>query len=519
MHMTSVSSGLYASSQYSLLALGRHMDAIATATERLATNSKLNRAGDDITALSIATNLQTNIATLRGALNNATQADSLLQTAYGGLSTISDVLTQMLSTATQATSGSLTAADRSALQVQMNELVDQIDQIADGTEFNSIKLLDGSVSNENAVTTPTTAATAGTATMTFGVNPGAGQTVIINGVTLTANTQFAVGGSTNATLNNLAGAINTSTNASLSGISASVAFNTLTLSAKAGGALGNRLLVNQAGSTAAFATGGSTTSIANLFQFANGAQNGLFENSAQAYGAIGDTIVDTQTQSRGQIRLSASANYANGETFSIDNGNGGLLAFTFRVAPATQTEVLIGPDTQSTVQNLIETIQEYSGNEQYVINQLDFIRDGTDLIVRGIFLCRESEIDWFLYGIRSVFPDAWQRFASFVPADERGETLSGPACEAGLHAEGSGHTAEHVGDRLDLDGVAQRGAGTMRLDVADSCCVELGTVERLTDQRFLGRAVRCRQQRRVAVLIDCGATQDGEDTVAVGDSI
>ena len=383
MHMTSVSSGLYASSQYSLLALGRHMDAIATATERLATNSKLNRAGDDITALSIATNLQTNIATLRGALNNATQADSLLQTAYGGLSTISDVLTQMLSTATQATSGSLTAADRSALQVQMNELVDQIDQIADGTEFNSIKLLDGSVSNENAITTPTTAATAGTATMTFGVNPAAGQTVIINGVTLTANTQFAVGGSTNATLNNLAGAINTSTNASLSGISASVAFNTLTLSAKAGGALGNRLLVNQAGSTAAFATGGSTTSIANLFQFANGAQNGLFENSAQAYGAIGDTIVDTQTQSRGQIRLSASANYANGETFSIDNGNGGLLAFTFRAAPATQTEVLIGPDTQSTVQNLIETIQEYSGNEQYVINQLDFIRDGTDLIVRS----------------------------------------------------------------------------------------------------------------------------------------
>ncbi len=45
-------------------------------------------------------------------------------------------------------------------------------------------------------------------------------------------------------------------------------------------------------------------------------------------------------------------------------------------------------------------------------------------VLRGIFLCRESEIDWFLYGIRSVFPDAWQRFASFVPADERGDLLT-----------------------------------------------------------------------------------------------
>ena len=45
-------------------------------------------------------------------------------------------------------------------------------------------------------------------------------------------------------------------------------------------------------------------------------------------------------------------------------------------------------------------------------------------VLRGIFLCRESEIDWFLYGIRSVFPDAWQRFASYVPADERGDLLT-----------------------------------------------------------------------------------------------
>jgi proline iminopeptidase len=45
-------------------------------------------------------------------------------------------------------------------------------------------------------------------------------------------------------------------------------------------------------------------------------------------------------------------------------------------------------------------------------------------VLRGIFLCRDSEIDWFLYGIRNVFPDAWERFASYVPEVERGDLLA-----------------------------------------------------------------------------------------------
>ncbi len=45
------------------------------------------------------------------------------------------------------------------------------------------------------------------------------------------------------------------------------------------------------------------------------------------------------------------------------------------------------------------------------------------LILRGIFLCRKSEIDWFLYGARNVFPEAWRAFAEFLPANERGDLL------------------------------------------------------------------------------------------------
>ncbi len=46
------------------------------------------------------------------------------------------------------------------------------------------------------------------------------------------------------------------------------------------------------------------------------------------------------------------------------------------------------------------------------------------LVLRGIFLCRREEIDWFIYGIRNVFPERWQAFAGFIPKAERGDLLA-----------------------------------------------------------------------------------------------
>lgn len=45
------------------------------------------------------------------------------------------------------------------------------------------------------------------------------------------------------------------------------------------------------------------------------------------------------------------------------------------------------------------------------------------LVLRGIFLMQRYEIEWFLYGMRTVFPESWQRFASYIPAEERGDLL------------------------------------------------------------------------------------------------
>jgi proline iminopeptidase len=46
------------------------------------------------------------------------------------------------------------------------------------------------------------------------------------------------------------------------------------------------------------------------------------------------------------------------------------------------------------------------------------------LVLRGIFLCRQSEIDWFLYGLKAIFPEAWRTFAGYIPKAERGDLLS-----------------------------------------------------------------------------------------------
>ncbi|MDB5922048.1 MAG: proline iminopeptidase [Betaproteobacteria bacterium] len=57
----------------------------------------------------------------------------------------------------------------------------------------------------------------------------------------------------------------------------------------------------------------------------------------------------------------------------------------------------------------------------YAINHADRC---TGLILRGIFLCRKTEIDWFLYGVRNLFPEAWAEFAAAIPEEERGDLLA-----------------------------------------------------------------------------------------------
>lgn len=382
--MVSSVGGIAASAQSAIYGLNRALDQVSISTSRLASGNRLVRAGDDVGALTQSIRLQTDITALRQALVNTTQADSFLQTAYSGLTTISDILSEMQALAVQSSSGSLTDADRAFLQTDFLELSDEIDRLASTTSFNGINLLDGSLAQENRVTTPTTAATQASVVLDFAANPAAAETVIINNVTLTADTDFTVGATTNDTLISLRDAINNSTNLSLNNLEASVFGNQLTVVDRGGGTRGIVNTVNDGGSTANFTTTGGTTISATRYSFTGGLEDGLSRNSVvEVNGTVGDALVNTIDQTQGEVTFALSANPSNGQTLSIDSGNGASLVLTYQAVPGAGTDILIGATPEETIQNTIETLRAQAGGERYVLDQMDFIRDGANLVMRS----------------------------------------------------------------------------------------------------------------------------------------
>ncbi|MGB1540002.1 MAG: hypothetical protein ACPG80_03495, partial [Rickettsiales bacterium] len=103
---------------------------------RLSSGNRIVRAADDVAAMSVGTSLRTQVSTLRMGLLNASQGSSMLQVADGALSKIQDMLLRQKALATQATSGSLTAAERGFLNQEFQNLTEEIDRLVDNTNFN-----------------------------------------------------------------------------------------------------------------------------------------------------------------------------------------------------------------------------------------------------------------------------------------------------------------------------------------------------------------------------------------------
>ncbi|CAI9400551.1 A-type flagellin [Pleomorphomonas sp. T1.2MG-36] len=116
----------------------------SSSLSKLASGSRITQASDDAAGLAISTRISSDVATLNQAATNATQAVSVLQTADGGASNISDILERMKTLATQSASGTVTDSERTYIDAEFQELTEQIDTIASGTRFNGESLLDGS---------------------------------------------------------------------------------------------------------------------------------------------------------------------------------------------------------------------------------------------------------------------------------------------------------------------------------------------------------------------------------------
>ena len=114
--------------------------------EKLSSGYKINRAGDDAAGLAISEKMRAQITGLETAQKNAKDGISLVQTAEGALTEVHDMLNRMVELATQSANGTYdNTTDRAQMQKEVNQLLDEINRIADSSNFNGINLLDGSL--------------------------------------------------------------------------------------------------------------------------------------------------------------------------------------------------------------------------------------------------------------------------------------------------------------------------------------------------------------------------------------
>ncbi len=110
---------------------------------KLSSGERITRAGDDAAGLAISENLKAQIRGMRQAKRNAGDAISMLQTAEGGMNEISSLIIRLRELSVQAASDTVGTTERGFSDIEFQNLKEEIDRISKSTEFNGIKLLDG----------------------------------------------------------------------------------------------------------------------------------------------------------------------------------------------------------------------------------------------------------------------------------------------------------------------------------------------------------------------------------------
>lgn len=124
--------------------LGMTTGNLSKSTEKLSSGYKINRAGDNAAGLSISEKMRGQIRGLDQASVNAQDGISLIQTAEGALNETQSMLQRMRELTVQASNDTNATADRTAIQAEIDQLAEEITRVGTDTEFNTMKLLDGS---------------------------------------------------------------------------------------------------------------------------------------------------------------------------------------------------------------------------------------------------------------------------------------------------------------------------------------------------------------------------------------
>jgi len=269
---------------------------LSQALQRLSSGLRINSAADDAAGLAIASQFTTQINGTNQAVHNANDAISETQTAGGALSTLTDNLQSIRTLAVEAANGSNSAADRAALDAQVQQQIAEITRIAAQTSFNGLNVLDGS----SGITT-------------YQVGANVGNTISVNlsqGVRADQIGQYA--SSTNTVTGTALATGDLSLqvgNGPVVSVAASVA-GTGNQGQTAGSAYALAQSINSAGITGLTATATTSTAAATFTTVAGGASGGTYAlsiNGINVFGSGGQAIAiaGTLTQSSVQTAINA----------------------------------------------------------------------------------------------------------------------------------------------------------------------------------------------------------------------
>ena len=127
--------------------LGSNNDKLAKSVERIASGIRINRGSDDAAGLAISESLRSDIRALRQAVRNGNDGISLINITEGALNEQAGILIRLRELASQAATGTVGSTERQTIQLEFTALSNEIDRIANTTEFNGQKLINGSLAS------------------------------------------------------------------------------------------------------------------------------------------------------------------------------------------------------------------------------------------------------------------------------------------------------------------------------------------------------------------------------------
>ncbi len=148
MSMVGINNNLMANSTQRLLSM--HYSNLDSSITKLSSGLRINSAADDAAGLAVSEIMRADIASMKQGIRNANDAISLIQTADGAMQIIDENLIRMKELAEQAATGTYDSVQRGIIDSEYQQMASEITRIASATNFNNVKLLDGTLSDDTA---------------------------------------------------------------------------------------------------------------------------------------------------------------------------------------------------------------------------------------------------------------------------------------------------------------------------------------------------------------------------------